>query len=60
MDFTVLTIFPDMFHEFWNYGMVGRAIDRKLISASAMDIRDFASGKHRITDDRPYGGAAAW
>lgn len=56
MDFTVLTIFPDMFHEFWNYGMVGRAITRKLISASAVDIRDFAAGKHRVTDDRPYGG----
>jgi len=56
MDFTVLTIFPDMFQEFWNYGMVGRAIDRKLISASALDIREFTSDKHRTTDDRPYGG----
>ena len=56
MDFTVLTIFPDMFQEFWNYGMVGRAIDQKLIVASALDIREFTSDKHRTTDDRPYGG----
>jgi len=56
MEFSVLTIFPDMFHGFWNYGMVGRAIERKLISASAIDIRDFTEDKHRTTDDRPYGG----
>ncbi|MBW2176686.1 MAG: tRNA (guanosine(37)-N1)-methyltransferase TrmD [Deltaproteobacteria bacterium] len=56
MDFTVLTIFPDMFHEFWNYGIVGRAIAQKHISASTLNIRDCALDKHRVTDDRPYGG----
>lgn len=56
MDFTVLTIFPDMVRAFWRYGMVGRAIERNLISARAIDIRDFTADRHRTADDRPYGG----
>jgi len=45
-----------MFVPFWEHGMIKRALDRHKISASALDIRDFAEGKHRTTDDRPYGG----
>ncbi|MEW5909306.1 MAG: tRNA (guanosine(37)-N1)-methyltransferase TrmD [Thermodesulfobacteriota bacterium] len=56
MKFIVLTIFPNMFDHFWEFGIVGRAIKEHIISASAINIRDFASGKHRTTDDRPYGG----
>lgn len=58
MNFYVLTIFPEMFDAFWGYSIIKRAIDRNLISASAVNIRDFAEGKHRITDDRPYGGGS--
>ena len=56
MNFIVLTIFPEMFNPFWEHGIIKRAIDRSKILASAVDIRDFAEGRHRITDDRPYGG----
>jgi tRNA (guanine37-N1)-methyltransferase len=56
MNFIVLTIFPEMFNPFWEHGIIKRAIGRNKISASAINIRDFAEGKHRITDDRPYGG----
>jgi len=56
MNFTVLTIFPEMFTTFWQYGIVKKAIREKKISVSAVNIRDFAKGRHRITDDRPYGG----
>jgi tRNA (guanine37-N1)-methyltransferase len=56
MKFIVLTIFPNMFNLFWEFGIVGRAIKENIISATAVNIRDFASGKHRTTDDRPYGG----
>ena len=56
MNFSVLTIFPQMFNMFWEYGVIRRAIEKKKIVVSAIDIRDFAKGKHRITDDRPYGG----
>ena len=56
MDFIVLTIFPELFNPFWKHGIIKRAIDRKKIAASAINVRDFAKGKHRVTDDRPYGG----
>ncbi len=56
MNFVVLTIFPEMFKPFWRHGIIRRAIERNKISASATDIRDFAEGRHRVTDDRPYGG----
>ena len=56
MNFIVLTIFPEMFRSFWEHGIIKRAINRKKIVVSAIDIRDFATDKHRTTDDRPYGG----
>lgn len=56
MKFTVLTIFPDMFNPFWEHGIVKRAIDQNKISPAIVNIRDFAKGRHRVTDDRPYGG----
>lgn len=56
MNFIVLTIFPEMFDSFFGNGMIRRAIAQNKISASCINIRDFAEGKHRVTDDRPYGG----
>ncbi|MFC1505324.1 tRNA (guanosine(37)-N1)-methyltransferase TrmD [Thermodesulfobacteriota bacterium] len=56
MDFAVLTIFPELFESFWEHGIIRRAIQGRIISGSAVNIREFAEGKHRVTDDRPYGG----
>ncbi len=56
MDFAVLTIFPEMFIPFWEHGIIRRAVEQDKISASAINIRDFAEGRHHVTDDRPYGG----
>ncbi len=56
MNFTVLTIFPELIQPFFFHGIIGKAIENSILSASTMDIRDFAKGKHRVTDDRPYGG----
>jgi tRNA (guanine37-N1)-methyltransferase len=56
MDFAVLTIFPEMFDPFWQHGIIRLAVERGIINASAVNIRDFAQGRHRVTDDRPYGG----
>jgi tRNA (guanine37-N1)-methyltransferase len=58
MKFAVLTIFPEMFDPFWGHGIIRRAIDQKKISASTLNIRDFAEDKHQVTDDRPYGGGS--
>jgi tRNA (guanine37-N1)-methyltransferase len=58
MFFTVLTIFPEMFDPFWEHGIVRRAIEGKIIRASAVNIRNFAADRHQATDDRPYGGGS--
>lgn len=56
MKFVALTIFPEMFNTFWAYGIIGKAIAEKHIFASTINIRDFAEGRHKTTDDRPFGG----
>jgi tRNA (guanine37-N1)-methyltransferase len=58
MQIAVLTIFPEMFEPFWAHGIIRRAIAGGVISAAAMNIRDYAAGKHRSTDDTPYGGGS--
>jgi tRNA (guanine37-N1)-methyltransferase len=58
MFFTVLTIFPEMFDPFWQHGIVRRAIEHRIIRASAVNIRDYAEDRHQVTDDRPYGGGS--
>lgn len=58
MRILVLTIFPDMFAGLWSHGMVRRAIEQQAVSATALNIRDFAADKHQVTDDRPYGGGS--
>ncbi len=56
MNFTVLTIFPEMLEAFFAHGIVRRAVEAGTITADNIDIRDFAAGRHREVDDRPYGG----
>jgi len=56
MNFDILTIFPEMFDGFWQHGIIRRALEDGKISARATNIRDFAEGRHKVTDDRPYGG----
>jgi tRNA (guanine37-N1)-methyltransferase len=56
MDFTVLTLFPELFDAFWRHGIIRRAIEGRIIDAEAVNIRGFAAGRHQTTDDRPYGG----
>lgn len=56
MNFTVLTLFPEMFECFWENSIIRRALEQKFISASTVNIRDFATDRHRTVDDRPYGG----
>ncbi len=58
MDFIILTIFPEMFASFLEHGMIRRAIAGNRITVTPIDIRDFAEGRHKTTDDRPYGGGS--
>jgi tRNA (guanine37-N1)-methyltransferase len=56
MRFDVLTIFPEMFSSFLLEGILGRAVRSGLMDVRIVNIRDFARGAHKTTDDRPYGG----
>lgn len=56
MKIAVLTLFPELFEPFWGHGIIRRAVQGGKIHPHTINIRDFASGKHRVTDDRPYGG----
>ncbi len=55
-DIRVLTIFPNIFGSFLRFGNPTRAIEAGLLRVTTVDIRDFAQGPHRSTDDYPYGG----
>jgi len=56
MDFKLVTLFPELFENFQENGVVGRAFDRGLVSLSCLNPRDFTEDVHRTVDDRPYGG----
>lgn len=56
MNLIVLTIFPEMVEPYFCYGMIRKAVEDGFIRVSALNIRDYAQGKHRVTDDKPYGG----
>jgi len=56
MQMQVVTIFPDMVLTIAEYGVVGRAVERGLISLECQNPRDFTVDAHRTVDDRPYGG----
>ncbi len=47
-----------MFDLFWQHGIIGKAVTKGQLRASAINIRDFARDKHQVTDDRPYGGGS--
>lgn len=58
MNFVVLTIFPELTDPFFENGMIKKAIESGIITGSSVNIRDFAPGKHKVTDDKPYGGGS--
>ena len=58
MRFDILSIFPEMFESFFGCSLLKKARDKGLIRVEAHNIRDWATDKHRMTDDYPYGGGA--
>jgi tRNA (guanine37-N1)-methyltransferase len=56
MRFDVLTLFPDLFSGFLSQSILKLAIDRGLVQINLWNIRDWAAGKHKSVDDRPFGG----
>jgi tRNA (guanine37-N1)-methyltransferase len=56
MRIDVVTIFPDMFREVFEFGIVRRAREAGLVSVHVHDLRSWTKDRHRTTDDAPYGG----
>jgi len=56
MIFDILTIFPDMLEGPLTASILGKAADKGLIEINLHNLRDWAEGKHKVTDDTPYGG----
>ncbi|MCX7993160.1 MAG: tRNA (guanosine(37)-N1)-methyltransferase TrmD [Fimbriimonadales bacterium] len=54
----VITLFPEVIEAGVGYSIVGRAQEWGLVRIRAIPLRDFAEGKHKKTDDEPYGGGA--
>lgn len=58
MRFDVLTVFPEMFVGPLTESILKRAQDKGLIEVAVHNLRDYAAGRHRSTDDSPFGGGA--
>jgi len=56
MQFDVLSIFPSIFTSFLNESILKKAQAKKLIKINLHDFRKFAEGRHKVVDDKPYGG----
>jgi tRNA (guanine37-N1)-methyltransferase len=56
MRFDLISIFPDFFASFFEYGILKRARAAGLVEIATHDLRAFTNDRHRTVDDRPFGG----
>lgn len=56
LQFSFLTLFPEVFGSVLGASLLGKAQQKGLVSYELVPIRKFALDKHRTTDDTPYGG----
>ena len=56
--YNVITIFPDMVESVFKQGVVSKAVEKGIISINPVNLRDYAEGRHLVTDDYQYGGGA--
>lgn len=56
MRIDVLTIFPEFFGAVFDFGIIRRAKLAEIVEIKVHDIREYATDKHRMVDDRPFGG----
>jgi tRNA (guanine37-N1)-methyltransferase len=54
----ILTLFPRMCEGYLAESILGKARESGLLEARVTDVREHAEGRHRVTDDAPYGGGA--
>lgn len=53
---SIITLFPEFIERYAGFGIIARAIKRKLIAIRAVNLRGFGIDKRGTVDDRPYGG----
>ncbi len=58
MKISILTLFPEMFKGPFDYSIIKRARNEKIVDIELINLRDFGIGKHKIVDDKPYGGGS--
>lgn len=56
MRITIITLFPEMFESVFASSILKRAQNQKKIEIKIVNLRDFGIGRHRLVDDKPYGG----
>lgn len=56
MNIAIFTLFPEYFSSGLQTSLLGKAIASKIVSIETIDIREYATDSHRMTDDRPFGG----
>ncbi len=56
MRIDIVTLFPAMVEPTLTASVLGRARARGLVDIRVVNLRDYAEGRHRVTDDTPYGG----
>ncbi len=56
MHFDILTLFPGLFAGVFEESIIKRAREAGLVTMALHNIRDYAPGRHQVTDDTPYGG----
>lgn len=56
LDFTVITIFPQMLDSHFEHSILKKAQDKGLIKIHRVDLRKYTTDRHHVTDDYPYGG----
>lgn len=58
MQFDILTLFPNILKPYLEESILGRAIEKGVLSVHLHQIRDYATDKHHTVDDIPHGGGA--
>lgn len=58
MKISIITLFPEVFNPILNTSILKRAQQKGKIAFELINLREFGEGKHKVVDDRPYGGGA--
>jgi len=58
MKIDILTLFPEMFKGPFDDSIIKRAQEKNLVEINIHNLRNWAKDKHKVVDDRPYGGGA--